>query len=88
MPFDAHSILNLIAQTGGDHQQAAQQFQSMGVDQVDPNQHADLLQQNGIDSQQLQSGGYQQHFDAQQDPNFQGYRPGSDFTQQQPQFQQ
>lgn len=83
--FDTHQVLNLIGQLGGNHEAAAQQFG--GMDQIDPNQHAGLLQQYGVDPQQLQSGGYQQHFDAQQDPNFQGYQSGSDFSQQQPQFQ-
>lgn len=84
MPFDVHSILNLVGQLGGNHQAAAQAFQ--GTDQVDPNQHADTLQQFGIDPQQLQSGGYQQHFDNQQQPDFQGYQPGQDPTNQQVQF--
>ncbi|HYB45860.1 MAG TPA: hypothetical protein VED20_00680 [Streptosporangiaceae bacterium] len=76
--------MNLVGQLGGDHQQAAQQLQ--GLDQVDPQQHADLLNQLGVDPQQLQSGGYQQHLDAQQQQDFQGYQPGGDYTSQQPSF--
>lgn len=84
MAFDPHEIMNLVGQLGGDHQQAAQQLQ--GVDQVDPQQHADLLNRVGVDPQQLQSGGYQQHLDAQQQPGFQGYQPGGDYADQQPSF--
>jgi len=82
--FDPSSIMNLVGQLGGNHQQAAQQLQ--GMDQVDPQQHADVLQQLGVDPQQLQSGGYQQHLDAQQQPGFQGYQPGGNYTDQQPSF--
>jgi len=84
MAFDPHQIMNLVGQLGGDHQQAAQQLQ--GLDQVDPQQHADLLNQLGVDPQQLQGGGYEQHLDAQQQPDFQGYQPGGDYTNQQPSF--
>ena len=76
--------MNLVGQLGGDHEQAAQQLQ--GVDQVDPQQHAGMLQQLGVDPQQLQNGGYQQHFDAQQQPGFQGYQPGGNYTDQNPSF--
>jgi hypothetical protein len=82
--FDPHQIMNLVGQLGGDHQQAAQQLQ--GLDQVDPQQHSGLLNQLGVDPQQLQSGGYQQHLDAQQQPDFQGYQQGGDYTSQQPSF--
>jgi hypothetical protein len=82
--FDPSSIMNLVGQLGGNHQQAAQQLQ--GVDQVDPQQHAGMLQQFGVDPQQLQNGGYQQHFDAQQQPGFQGYQPGGNYTDQNPSF--
>ena len=84
MNFDPSSIMNLVGQLGGDHEQAAQQLQ--GVDQVDPQQHAGMLQQFGVDPQQLQNGGYQQHFDAQQQPGFQGYQPGGNYTDQNPSF--
>jgi hypothetical protein len=84
MAFDPHQIMNLVGQLGGDHQQAAQQLQ--GLDQVDPQQHAGMLNQLGVDPQQLQSGGYQQHLDAQQEPDFQGYQPGGDYSSQQPSF--
>ena len=76
--------MNLVGQLGGDRQQAAQQLQGMG--QVDPEQHAGLLSGLGVDPQQLQSGGYQQHFDAQQQPGFGGYQPGGNYGDQQPTF--
>jgi len=85
MAFDPHQIMNLVGQLGGNHQQAAQQLQ--GVDQVDPQQHAGMLSQLGVDPQQLQNGGYQQHLGAQQQSDFQGYQPGGgDYTSQQPSF--
>ena len=84
MGFDVHQIMNLVGQLGGNHQQAAQQLQGMG--QVDPQQDAGLLSNLGVDTQQLQNGGYQQHFDAQQQPGFNGYQPGQDYTSQQPSF--
>jgi len=80
--FDPSTIMNLVGQLGGDHQQAAQQLQGMG--QVDPEQHAGLLSGLGVDPQQLQNGGYQQHFDAQQQPGFGGYQPGGNYGDQQP----
>ena len=86
MPYDVSQILNLVGQLGGDHQEAAQQLQ--GMQQIDPQQHGGLLSQFGIDPQQLQSGGYQEHFDAQQQPGFSGYQEGQDYTQQQPAFGQ
>ncbi len=84
MNFDPSTIMNLVGQLGGDHQQAAQQLQGMG--QVDPEQHAGLLSGLGVDPQQLQNGGYQQHFDAQQQPGFGGYQPGGNYGDQQPTF--
>lgn len=84
MAFDPHQIMNLVGQLGGNHQQAAQQLQ--GLDQVDPQQHAGMLSQLGVDPQQLQSGGYQQHLDAQQQSGFQGYEPSGDYASQQPSF--
>jgi len=82
--LDPSTIMNLVGQLGGDHQQAAQQLQGMG--QVDPEQHAGLLSGLGVDPQQLQNGGYQQHFDAQQQPGFGGYQPGGNYGDQQPTF--
>lgn len=82
--FDPHTIMNLVGQLGGDHQQATQQLQ--GMDQMGPQQHANLLSGLGVDPQQLASGGYQQHLDAQQQPGFQGYQPGGDYSDQQPTF--
>lgn len=79
--FDVHQIANLVQQLGGNHQQAAQQLQNMQGQQVDPNQHSDMLQNMGIDPQQLQNGGYDQHINAQSDPGFQGYQAG-DLSQQ------
>jgi len=84
MAFDPHQIMNLVGQLGGNHQQAAQQLQ--GLDQVDPQQHAGMLNQLGVDPQQLQNGGYQQQLDAQQQSGFQGYQPSGDYTNQQPSF--
>jgi hypothetical protein len=79
-----HEILNLIGMMGGDHQGAAQALQ--GLNQIDPNQHGGLLQQFGVDPQQLQSGGYQQQMEAQNQQGFQGYQAGQDPTNQQVQF--
>jgi len=77
--------MNLVGQLGGDHQQAAQQLQGMG--QVDSQQHAGLLNQLGVDPQQLENGGYQQHFDSQQQPGFAGYQSGGgSYADQQPTF--
>ena len=85
MNFDPATIMNLVGQLGGDHQQAAQQLQGMG--QVDSEQHAGMLNQLGVDPQQLENGGYQQHFDAQQQPGFAGYQSGGgNYTDQQPSF--
>jgi len=83
--FDPSTIMNLVGQLGGDHQQAAQQLQGMG--QVDSQQHAGLLNQLGVDPQQLENGGYQQHFDSQQQPGFAGYQSGGgNYADQQPSF--
>jgi len=83
--FDPSTIMNLVGQLGGDHQQAAQQLQ--GIGQVDSQQHAGMLSGLGVDPQQLENGGYQQHFDAQQQPGFAGYQPGGgNYTDQQPNF--
>jgi len=82
MGFDASQVLNLVGQLGGNHQQAAQQLQ--GMDQVDPQQHGGLLNQIGVDPQQLQNGGYQQHLDAQQQPGFNGYQQGQDTASSSP----
>lgn len=86
--FDLHSIANLVGQLGGDHQQAAQALSNLPGQQNDPSnpQHADMLQQMGVDPQQLQNGPYQQHLDNQSQPGFQGYQPGQDLTQQDAQF--
>lgn len=86
--FDLHSIANLVGQLGGNHQQAAQQLSGLGQQQIDPNdpQHANALQQMGVDPQQLQNGGYDQHLDDQNQPGFQGYQAGQDLGQQSPQF--
>ncbi len=74
MAFDVGQIIGLVKQLGGDHQQAAQQLQ--GVGQVDPGEHAGLLSRLGIDPQRLQSGGYQQQFDAQQQGQDHGQQQG------------
>ncbi len=85
MIFNPVSIMNLVGQLGGDHRRAARQLQ--GMNQVDSQQHAGMLNQLGVDSRQLQGGGYQQHFDAQQQPGFAGYQPGRrTYTDQQPRF--
>ena len=85
MSFETHQVLNLIGQQGGDHQGAAQAFQ--GMDQVDPNQHGQMLQQFGVDPQELQSGGYDQELNEQQQPGFHGYQPGQDPASQSKQVQ-
>jgi hypothetical protein len=86
--FDPHSIANLVGQLGGNHQQAAKALANLPDQQIDPSdpEHADMLQQMGVDPQQLQSGAYQQHLDNQNQPGFQGYQPGQDLTDQSPQF--
>lgn len=86
--FDPHSIANLVGQLGGNHQQAAQTLSGMSGQQIDPSdpQHAQMLQQMGVDPQQLQNGDYQQHLDNQSQPGFQGYQPGQDLSQQSAQF--
>jgi len=54
---------------------------------VNSQQHAGLLNQLGVDPQQLESGGYQQHFDSQQQPGFAGYQSGGgSYADQQPTF--
>ena len=85
MAFDVGQIIGLVKQLGGDHQQAAQQLQ--GVGQVDPGEHAGLLSRLGIDPQRLQSGGYQQQFDAQQQGQDHGQQQGG-YGQDQGQGQQ
>jgi hypothetical protein len=80
MAFDLGQIVNLVGQLGGDHSQALQKLQGLGG-QVDPQQHGGLLQELGIDPGRLAGGGYQQHLDAQQQPDFQGYDQGG-FQQQ------
>lgn len=75
MAFDPSQILNLVGQLGGNHQQAARMLQNV-TGQIDPNQHSGMLQQLGIDPQQLASGGYQQHLDAQNQPGYQGAQQG------------
>ncbi|WP_037599603.1 hypothetical protein [Streptacidiphilus rugosus] len=84
--FSPHQIANLVGQTGGDHGQAAQMLQ--GVGGIDPSQpdHADMLDQLGIDPQALRQGDYQEHLDAQEAPGFAGYQPGQDLSGQQAQF--
>ncbi len=84
MKFDPHQIANLVSQLGGNHQQAAQQLSGQG--QIDPQQHADQLQQMGVDPQQLQNGGYDQHLQAQNAPDFGGYQPGQDLPSNNPTF--
>ncbi len=85
MIFNPVSIMNLVGQLGGDHQQAARQLQ--GMNQVDSQQHAGMLNGLGLDPRQLESGGYQQHFGAQQLPGFAGYQPGDwAYADQQPRF--
>ena len=83
--FDPSQIANLVGQIGGNHQQAAQLLQGLAGQgqQVDTSQHGDMLQQMGIDPQQLEQGGYQQHFDAQNQSGFQGYQAGGDMGNQQ-----
>ncbi len=85
MIFNPSSIMNLVGQLGGDHRQAAGQLH--GMNQVDTQQHAGMLNLLGVDPRQLESGRYQQHFDAQQLPGFAGYQPGEGaYADQQPRF--
>jgi hypothetical protein len=81
--FDASQIMNLVGQLGGDHQEAGQLLSSVlgqgGA--VDTDQHGGLLQQLGIDPQQLAQGGYQHHLDNQNAPDFQ--QQGADDDQSQ-----
>jgi hypothetical protein len=51
MEFDKQAVLDLIKQQGGDHQRAAKQL----PDKVDHEQHADLLQQFGLNPSDLLS---------------------------------
>lgn len=83
--FDPSQIANLVGQIGGNHQQAAQMLQGLAGQgqQVDTSQHADMLQQMGIDPQHLDNGGYDQHLNAQNQSGFQGYQSGGDMSNQQ-----
>lgn len=76
--FDASQIVNLVGQLGGDHQQASKLLGgALGQGgQVDTQQHGELLQQLGLSPQQLHEGGYQEHLDGQNHPDFQGYDQG------------
>jgi hypothetical protein len=53
--LDPSQILNLVGQLGGDHEQAGQLLGGLlgQGGQVDTEQHGGLLQQLGINSQQL-----------------------------------
>lgn len=64
MAFNVGQMIGLARQLGGDHEQLAKQLQ--GVEQVDPQQHAGLLSQFGIDPQQLANGGYEQRLQQQE----------------------
>lgn len=83
--FNPSQIANLVGQIGGNHQQAAQLLQGLAGQgqQVDTSQHGDMLQQMGIDPNQLDNGGYDQHLDAQNQSGFQGYQGGGDMSNQQ-----
>lgn len=56
--FDASQIIGLVSQMGGDHQAAGSLLRSVlgQGEQVDTDQHADLLHQLGIDPMQLATG--------------------------------
>jgi hypothetical protein len=73
--FDPQQLINLVGQLGGDHQRAGQLLGGLLSQggQVDTEQHGGLLQQLGIDPLHLDSGGYQQHLDNQNQPGFQNY---------------
>jgi hypothetical protein len=51
MAFDKQQIIDLI-KSRGDHQQAAQADLDL-PDQVDPNQHSDLLRKYGINPSEI-----------------------------------
>ena len=55
MNIDKDTILNLLRSNGQNTQ--ADQAQQELPDQVDTDQHADLLQQHGVDPSQLAQGG-------------------------------
>ncbi|MBV9010504.1 MAG: hypothetical protein JO272_00405 [Pseudonocardiales bacterium] len=78
--FDPQQLINLVAQLGGDHQQAGRLLGGLLSQggQVDTEQHGDLLQLLGIDPQHLDNGGYQQHLDNQNQPGFQNYQRQDD----------
>lgn len=78
--FDAATITNLVGQLGGDHEQAGQILSGLlGQScQVDTQQHGDVLQQLGVDPQHLEQGGYQDHLDNQNPPDFQNYDQGQE----------
>ena len=75
--------MNLVGQLGGDHEQAGQLLGGLlgQGGQVDTEQHGGLLQQLGINPQQLDQGGYQQHLDNQNQPGNQGQTGGYDQSQ-------
>jgi hypothetical protein len=56
--FSTDQVVSLIQSLGGNSQQAQQVLGQL--DHVDTDQHADLLNQLGVDPNQLASGGYQQ----------------------------
>jgi hypothetical protein len=63
--FDINQIANLVERLGGNQQQAKQMLAKIDGHRVDPSdpQHAKLLQQLGVDPQELQNGGYARHLE-------------------------
>jgi hypothetical protein len=63
--FDINQIADLVERLGGDKQQAKQMLAKVDGHRIDPSdpQHAKVLQQLGVDPQELQSGGYARHLE-------------------------
>ena len=75
MLFDKQSILDHMTQQGNDPQQIQQASQQL-PDQVDHEQHGNMLQQFGVDPQRLanqQGGGGYDQGGGQGDQGGQGY---------------
>lgn len=67
--FDINQIADLVGQLGGNQQQATQMLAKIDGHKIDPSdpQHAKVLQQLGVDPEELRSGGYARHLQ-DQDP--------------------
>ena len=65
--FDIDQIAKLVERLCGNRQQTGQILAKLDGHRIDPSdpQHARLLQQFGVDPQELQSGGYARHLEGQ-----------------------